>query len=219
MKERSVIVKENRVSIAVIILAFVLIISLLFLPAYELTSGIYTKKSGNTFVGDEKYVEVKAEVEATAEEYRAQGIEVELEESVIERTNSKGKTTSMVSFTLNHSFSKNGWPFLNSGLISSWVLLGMILFSALSLACALAGIAGSVGDNYNHLDGRSASFRNASVYLALFAMLLVPVFFMTNTYALSRRVNLYVMKSPQKARMSSLRFSIPFFLTEAPLRI
>ncbi len=192
MKERSVIIKENRISIAVIILAFILAVSLLALPAYEFTSGIYTKKSGNTFVGDEKYIAAKAEVEAVAEEYRAQGIEVELDENVIERTNSKGKTTSMVSFTLKHSFTKNGWSFLNSGLVSSWVLLGIILLSALSLACALAGIVGSVGDNYNRLDSRSASFRNASIYLALFAMLLIPVFFMTNTYALSRRINLYV---------------------------
>ena len=191
MKERPVIIKENRVSAAVIILAFVLILFLLSLPAYEFTSGIYTKKSGNTFVGDEKYVAAKTEVEAAAEEYRAQGIEVELSENVIERTNSKGKTTSMVSFTLNHSFTKNGWSFLGSGLTSSWVLLTLILFAALSLACALAGLIGSVGDSYNRLDSRSASFRSASVYLALFAMLLVTVFFMTNTYALSRRVNLY----------------------------
>ena len=192
MKERSEIIKENRISIAVIVLAFILLCSLLFLPAYEFSSSVYTKKSGNTFVGDEKYVAAKAEVEATAEEYRAQGIDVELEENVIERTNSKGKTTSMVSFSLNHSFTKNGWSFLESGLTSSWVLLVIILLSALSAACALAGMAGSVGDNYNRLDVRSASFRKASVYLALFALLLVPVFFMTNTYALSRRVNLYV---------------------------
>jgi ABC-type sugar transport system, permease component len=192
MKDRIAIIKENRVSIAVIILAFILICSLLCLPAYKFSSGVYTKKSGNTFVGDEKYVEAKAEVEAAAEEYRSQGIEVELEENVIERTNSKGKTTSMVSFTLNHSFTKNGWSFLESGLTSSWILLVIILFSALSVACALAGIAGSIGDNYNHLDSRSAAFRNASIYLALFAIILVPVFFMVNTYALSRRVNLYV---------------------------
>jgi len=192
MKERAVIVKENRVSIAVLVLAFILIGALLCLPAYEFTAGIYTKKSGNTFVGDEKYVEAKAEVDAVAEEYRSQGIDVQLDENVIERTNSKGKTTSMVSFTLNHSFTKTGWSFLGSGLSSSWVLLGLILFAVLSLACGLAGIVGSVGDNYNHLDDCSASFRSASIYLALFAMLMIPIFFMTNTYALSRRVTLYV---------------------------
>lgn len=191
MKDRSVIRKENRTAMFVLLLAFLLVCSLLCLPAYEFTSSIYTKKSGNTFVGDEKYIAVKAEVEAAADEYRANGIEVELEESVTERVNSKGKTTSMVSFSLNHSFKKSGWDFLGSGLTSSWVLLAIVLLSALSLACGLAGCVGSVGDRFNHLDSRSASFRSFSGILALFAMILVPVFFMTNTYCLSRQITLY----------------------------
>ncbi|MDO5444015.1 MAG: carbohydrate ABC transporter permease [Eubacteriales bacterium] len=195
MKERSVIVKENRTSVIVLILAFALICTLLCLPAYEFTSSIYTKKSGNTFVGDEKYVAVKAEVEAVAEDYRADGIEVTLKENVIERTNSKGKTTSMVSFSLDHTFTKSGWSFINSGLTSSWVLLGIILCSALSCACGLAGIVGSMGDSYNRLDGRSAAFRSASGYLALFVMLLVPVFFMMNTFAMSRQVKLFTSET------------------------
>lgn len=195
MKERSVIIKENRTSVIVLILAFVLICTLLCLPAYEFTSSIFTKKSGNTFVGDEKYIAVRAEVEAVAEDYRADGIEVTLNESVIERTNSKGKTTSMVSFSLEHSFTKSGWSFINSGLTSAWILLGIILFSALSCACGLAGMVGSLGDSYNRLDGRSAAFRTAAGYLALFAMLLVPVFFMTNTFAMSRQVKLFTSET------------------------
>lgn len=191
MKDYSLIRKENITALLVIALAFALICSLLCLPAFEFTSAIYVKKSGNTFVGDERYEAALAEVNAAAEEYRAQGIEVEMKEDVLERTNSKGKTTSMVTFTLDQTFSKNGWAFLGSGLTSSWVLLAIILFSALSLACALAGCVGSAGDQYKLLDGRSAAFRSAAGVTALFAALLVPVFFMTNTYALSRRVVLY----------------------------
>ena len=56
--------------------------------------GVFTKKSGNTFVGDEKYQAARTEVEAVAEDYRAQGFDVEIQEDVLERVNSKGKTTS-----------------------------------------------------------------------------------------------------------------------------
>ena len=44
--------------------ALLLIVILLSLPLFEATTTVYTKKSANTFVGDEKYLSVKADVEA-----------------------------------------------------------------------------------------------------------------------------------------------------------
>ena len=192
MNEPKAIAKKNRTALVLMLLALVLTAAVLSLPAYQFTSSMYTKKSANTFVGDEKYTEVRAEVDAVAEGYRASGMDVTVSETVTERTNSKGETTSMVAFSVDQSFSKTGWSFLCSGLASAWVLLAMLLCMVMGTACAAAGVIGSMGDDWHRLDGRSASFRTASYYLALIAMLLVPVFFMVNTYLMSRRVGLYV---------------------------
>ena len=77
----------------------ILTLILMSLPLYSFDIGVYTKKSANTFVGDEKYQAVREEVEGVAEEYRAQGYDVEIQENVLERVNSKGKTTSLITFT------------------------------------------------------------------------------------------------------------------------
>ncbi len=189
------IAKKNRAALALLLVAFVLAGILLSLPTYTFTSSLYTKKSANTFVGDEKYQEVRTEVEQVLEQYRQDGLSVELRENVTERTNSKGKTTSMVAFSIDQEFTKNGWSFLGSGLPSAWVLTGMIVCLAMAVACALAGTLGSMRDACRDLDGRAIAFRSAAMYLTLIALVLVPVFFMTNTYALSRRVGLYTAET------------------------
>ena len=192
MNERKLIAKKNRTALAVMLLAIVAVVVLLSLPAYKFTSSVYTKKSANTFVGDEKYVEVRAEVDAVAEEYRASGMDVSVNESVTERTNSRGETTSMVAFSVDQAFTKTGWSFLSSGLASAWVLLAMLLCMVMSAACALAGVIGSMEDDWHQLAELPAAFRRASYILALIAVLLVPAFFMVNTYLMSRRVGLYI---------------------------
>ncbi len=191
MKSNASLKKTNRVALWLLLLAFAAALLLLCMPAYEMDSAVYTKKSANTFVGDEKYNEVLAEVNAVAEQYRADGLEVELREEVIERTNSKGETTSMVSFTLNQSFTKSALDFITAGLSSSWVIMLMLLLLAMSAACALLGSAWSMDTPQRELMGRERSMRTASEISALIAMLCVPVFMMMNTYALSRRVTLY----------------------------
>ena len=92
--------RQNRRMLLLLILGLILTSILMSLPLYSFDVGVYTKKSGNTFVGDEKYQTVRAEVEAVAEEYRSQGFDVEIREDVLERVNSKGNTTSLVTFTV-----------------------------------------------------------------------------------------------------------------------
>ena len=43
-----------------------MILMILFLPWLRYSTALYTKKSANTFVGDEKYTAVKEEVEQVA---------------------------------------------------------------------------------------------------------------------------------------------------------
>ena len=191
MKTPAMIAKQNRAAIALLLAALVLVGVLLSLPAYSFVSSVYTKKSSNTFMGDEKYYEALEEVNEVADEYRERGFEVSIQETVTERTNSKGEKTSLITFTIDESFTKNGWSFLGVGMNSSWVLLAVLLCLVLAAACAAAGLLGSMSDPYSHLDGRAASFRTAACWLALIALVLIPVFFMMNTYDLSRRVGLY----------------------------
>ena len=63
---------RNRLSIILLVLGLVLAGILMALPLYSFTASVYTKKSSNTFVGDEKYREVRAEVESEAENFRSQ---------------------------------------------------------------------------------------------------------------------------------------------------
>lgn len=173
-------------------IAMMVLICLLFtLPAYQFNSCVYTKKSSNTVVGDEKYNEVLKEVNAVADDYRAQGFDVKVSESVTERTNSKGETTSLVTFKINQGFEKSTWSFLNSGLPSSAVLRVMLALCVSGLCFAFMGYADSKDTPYRMLDDRKGFFRGFACVLCLIALILIPVFVMMNTYTLSRKVVLY----------------------------
>ena len=189
--DSSLIMKKNRTALALIILAAVLVCILLSFPAYQFDAGIYTKKSSNTFVGDEKYNTVLSEVNAVAEEYRQKGFDVSVSEAVTERTNSKGETTSLITFTVNQQFTKSGWSFLTAGFSSSLLLIVMLACMLLSLACAVTGTLGSLGDTQRELDRRSTVLRTAAVWFAVIALVLVPVFVMMNTVIFSRKLTLY----------------------------
>ena len=98
--------QQNRRMLILMLAGLILTLILMSLPLYSFDVGVYTKKSGNTFVGDEKYQVVRAEVEAVAEDYRAQGFNVEIEENVLERVNSKGNTTSLITFTVTERYTR-----------------------------------------------------------------------------------------------------------------
>lgn len=183
--------KGTRLALALLLAALAAAYALLALPAYSFDSCVYTKKSANTFVGDEKYQQVLAEVSAVAEQYRSEGLDVTLNEEVIERTNSKGERTSMVSFTLNEKFSKSALSFVEAGIGSSWVMSLMLLCLTGSAACGVLGAAWSLDETGKELCGRDRTLRTVSAVLALAAFLLIPVFVMMNTYTLSRRIALY----------------------------
>ena len=102
--------KKTRRVLAMCIAAILLVFAVLFLPLVKFETTVFTKRSANTFVGDEKYLEAKAEVEAVCAKYDSDKLTVD--ESVTERTNSKGATTSMVTFTVREKVSRSGWALL-----------------------------------------------------------------------------------------------------------
>ena len=185
------LIGSNRRALGLVILGIVLSLILFSMPLYSFNACVYTKKSPNTFVGDEKYLTVRAEVEQVADDYRAQGFEAEIGEDVLERVNSKGETTSLITFTVNQSLSKSPLSMLGCGFPASYVLAAMLFLMGLALVCAILGSVGTMDLVHFHLDRRTASLRNMAAAALLLALLLVPVFILMNNVAFSRRIGLY----------------------------
>ena len=164
---------------------------LMSLPLYHFQAGVYTKKSPNTFVGDEKYQEILAEVEQEAENFRSQGMEVEIHEAVTERINSKGETTSLITFSIDQSIDRSFWSFLRAELPSSYVARAILVFLVLSVLFLAAGCAGSVGTPHRELSGRQKRLRSLSGICLLADLLLTPVFILLNNVIFWRRLRLY----------------------------
>ena len=129
--------KSNAICLSAVILLALLSVLLFSLPVYRFDANVYTKRSGNTFVGDERYLAARREVDAQMADYAARGIHTEITEEIIERVNSKGETTSLIVFRVNRETDCSGWDFIRSGFPSGKVLL---LFLALP---ALAGCLSS----------------------------------------------------------------------------
>ncbi len=59
---------QNRRALFLMLLGLALAVILMSLPLLRFNAAVYTKKSANTFVGDEKYVAALAEAEAVADD-------------------------------------------------------------------------------------------------------------------------------------------------------
>ena len=141
-----VVRRANARALIAALLCAALVVACLCLPLYSFSATVFAKKSGNTFVGDEKYKEVRAEVEAEARARAdAAGTLPEIVENVTERTNSKGEKTSMVAFEVRQAMRRTGWDFVRSPLASGRILLALIL--CLLAAAVLLG-AGMMGDGH-----------------------------------------------------------------------
>ena len=182
---------QNRRALVLLLLGLILALILMSLPLYSFNAAVYTKKSSNTFVGDEKYQSVLAEVEAEAERFRAQGFNVQINEAVTERVNSKGETTSLITFTIDQVLARSLFAFWKTSLPAGHVFRAILLCALGSALCAALGLAGSGELIPKYLDGRSRFLRSSAGVLALLALLLVPVFVMMNNYAFGRALSLY----------------------------
>lgn len=184
--------KKNQLALLFVLLGLVLTLAIASLPVYTFQAGVFTKKSPNTFVGDDKYKEAKAEVEAVAEEYLAQGIEVEIVEDITERTTSSGEKTSLIAFTIKQTMGKSLWSLLGSGMAPGKVFMALLISGIMSLIFALAGLTGSWETAYRNLDKRTKLLRSLSIASGVVGFLLVPVIYMANNVAFSRKLGLYL---------------------------
>lgn len=183
---------ESRASrtkaLLLIALAVLLTALICSLPFLQFSSQMYVKRSPNTFVGDEKYVSVREEVEAQLEAFRAQGIDGIIDEQVIERVNSKNEKTSMVIFSINAANSRSGWSVLTAGLPSSRVLIIALLLSAAAWVFTLISLPKAAGENIRN------AFGIASFVCALASFFLIPVVSLKLNLNLSRAVDLYLAR-------------------------
>ena len=112
----------------------------LALPLMRFTAALETKRSPNTFVGDENYMAARQEMEEKQAAYAAEGISTEVTEEVIERTNSKGVKTSLVVFRLNSENTRTGFQMMGAGLGVSRVMIALLVCLGLAAVCLGLGL-------------------------------------------------------------------------------
>ena len=166
-------------------LSLALVLLFCSMPFVRFSSALYTKRSPNTFVGDEKYQEIRAEVEQMLADYESRGIQGKIGEEVIERVNSKGVTTSLVVFTIAAENTRTGLDVLRSGLPAGRLLLLVLVLLFLALAAGLAAFFRGAQKG-----GRAAG--TAGFVCALAAFFLTPAIFLSLNISLSRSVDLYL---------------------------
>ena len=182
--------KRDRRMLCLYFLGILLCCGILCLPLYSFRAGVYTRKSANTFVGDEKYTAVKGEVEEIARSYQEQGLHVRLGETVTERTNSKGEKTSLVAFTLEQVLGKNLFSLFFSSLPSAWALRLMVLMALLGGFCLIAGTRGTMGADQRSLTRMNLFWRSGACFFMLLDLISVPVLILLQNYTFWRKVRL-----------------------------
>lgn len=193
-------------------IAFIMILMILFLPWLRYSTALYTKKSANTFVGDEKYTAVKEEVEQVAAEYTAQGMVANIEEQVTERVNSKGVTTSMITFSIVAAQSLTGWQLLSRNMPFSrllWIFLISALL-ALILNCLIWAQLPAANEGPHH--GRSRFLRLLPPFLSLLVLFLILLFMTNVNLELSRNVTIALSGNFEQAKAAAIMDRLDHFL-------
>ena len=189
--------RQNKSRLMVCLSCLLITLSVLLLPLAFFETSIFVKRSANTFVGDEKYVEARAEAEAVAAQYEGATIE----ESVTERVNSKGVTTSMVTFTVKETVRRNGLDFLlghigrsegMAGIGPTNVMRLLALCLAASVALAFCASHKTLALPREQLPEKAKKLYLASGVFALIALFCVPAFARAVNYTFSRQVDLLV---------------------------
>ena len=189
--------RKNKSTLLVCINCMIITLAILLLPLAFFETSIYVKRSANTFVGDEKYVEARAEAETVAAQHEGAVIE----ESVTERVNSKGVTTSMVTFTVKETVRRNGLDFLLHGVGHSEGMSGvgpanvmrLLLGSmAVSLVLLLCASYKTLELPRTDLPKTANRLYTAAGVFVLIAWFCVPAFVRAMNYTFARQVDLLV---------------------------
>ena len=196
--------KSNAVCLCAVILLSLLSLFLLSLPVYRFDATVYTKRSGNTFVGDERYQAARSEVDAQMEDYAARGIHTNLTEEVIERVNSKGETTSLIVFRVNRETGCTGWDFIRSGFPSGRILIVILCAEAISLLLACG--TGLTDTGRKGTAPVRRRFRHTAAWLVMLSAVLAVLFVLYTNVIIYRKIGLFaagVAESPGETVLAS----------------
>ena len=162
------VLRVNRRALIAALAAAALCLVALAMPIYEFSATVFAKKSGNTFVGDEKYQAVRAEVEAAAAARAEEtGATPQIVETVTERTNSKGEKTSMVAFEVREKLLRNGIDFARSGLTAGRLLLAAAACLLAAAALLGTGMRGALEESWYALPPARRNMRRVAAALGL----------------------------------------------------
>lgn len=197
--------KRNVRALCLSLAAMALLLVLFSLPVYTFDTALLTKKSGNTFVGDERYVAARAEVEIKAAEYGANAAlgAITVTQDVTERVNSKGEATSMVAFRVMLHQGKNAWDMMASGLPTGWYLLGALLCAALGLSLMLYSMPGTLAAQPQNLPKSRYLLRQAACLLVFLALALAASYHFA-TVRMFERDLLAQLKGPLTPALTKL---------------
>lgn len=209
--------KKNLVSLALTIVAGIATVIFMLFPAYNFATDYYLNRSTNTIIGDETYQTEVVKVKAEQDKLSAKGLEFEYQEEQITKTNNNGKVSNIVEFRLHTNFMKSMIDFMGSGLVSSYVLSAILLCLGLAIALMITGSITSLDCLWIKLSNKDKACRTVAIYLLLAAIVLVPVFFMTNTYALSRQPSL-IKSGLQEFDVNSYYEKMNYLLFEGNLK-
>ena len=172
---------------ALCITALVLTALLLCLPLFDFNAKVFTKKYANTDVGSEKYLAAREEVAEIAASY---GSGAEISETLTQRTNSKGVTSTLVTFTVSSESARSGWQIIGSGLPAGKLMRAMALLALASAALSvLCRPMKPVAEPSGMGKGRR-QLLTLAVLLGVIAIMLVPAASMNMNRVLNREIGL-----------------------------
>ena len=181
--------RRNGLILSAVFLLALLSLLFLSLPVYRFDATVYTKRSGNTFIGDERYLSARAEVDAQVADYTSRGIDTEVTEEIIERVNSKGETTSLIIFRVNREIGCSGWDFICTGFPSGKLLV--LFLGAELLALILACSAGLTGSFRKDQETFRRKLRQTAALLLILCILFAVLFVLFTNVVINRWIGLY----------------------------
>ena len=183
--------KGRITALLLMILGLILCFILFAQPLFSFDARVYTKKSSNTFKGDEKYKAALAEVEEVLAGYEAQGFSAAITEEETLRTNSKGETTSLISFSVSSTLKKSILSMTGLKLMPGYVAFLLTACVDCSFLAAACGVLLCMKRKSEKPDKLQRSLFGLAALFSVIALICVPVLAMTGNYSFVRKLNLY----------------------------
>lgn len=180
--------RRAKLGLLLCIAALLILLAAALTPVYQFNIALMEKKSGNTFPGDERYAAARAQAEEVYAKYSGDQAfkKVTLTEDQLTRINSKGKETSTMTFTVRAQVEKTALDFMASGIGTGRLLLLALALAALGFCLIACTRPVSLPAGDRRIPNGALRLRKAAAWMALAALLLVPVFYFATVRLVQR---------------------------------